>query len=206
MNKNLLILGAGQYGTVVREVAESAGGFDKISFLDDTFGLSEFEGDYHEQSIGKLGQYKELRLEYDYAFVSIGEPEFRMEWTKKLIEVGFVIPVLVSPRAYVSLTAQLSKGVVVEPMAVVNAGSHIGEGSLVTAGAIINHNAFVSDYCDIQCGAVVMPGALVPNFTVTQPNEVIRRAPMAFSLENRGSELVIQGKPLEMTTDGNVEG
>ena len=32
---NLLIIGAGQYGMVVREIAQATGRFDKIDFLDD---------------------------------------------------------------------------------------------------------------------------------------------------------------------------
>ena len=38
MNKNLLILGAGQYGQVAKEIAEDIGYFEKISFLDDRCG------------------------------------------------------------------------------------------------------------------------------------------------------------------------
>ena len=34
-NKNLLILGAGQYGQIVYETAEAMGCFDRIDFLDD---------------------------------------------------------------------------------------------------------------------------------------------------------------------------
>ena len=34
-NKNLLILGAGQYGQVAKEVAETMGIFDDVAFLDD---------------------------------------------------------------------------------------------------------------------------------------------------------------------------
>jgi UDP-N-acetylbacillosamine N-acetyltransferase len=206
MKKNLLILGAGQFGTVVKEIAESLGVFEKIAFLDDTFGREEYEGDYHEQSIGKLDQYEEFRADYNYALVSIEDPEIRMEWTKKLLESDYSIPILVSPHAYVSPNAQLSMGTVVEPMAVVNANTHIGNGSFVAAGAVIDHNLFVADYCNIQCGTIVMPGALVPNFTITQPNEVVRRLPMSFSLGNKDGETSIKGTPIKATSDGNVEG
>ena len=41
MNKNLLILGAGQYGTVVKEIAKSMGFFSKIDVLEE----KEFDGD-----------------------------------------------------------------------------------------------------------------------------------------------------------------
>ena len=36
-NKNLLILGAGQYGVMAKEIAEAMGAFDRIAFLDDAF-------------------------------------------------------------------------------------------------------------------------------------------------------------------------
>ena len=35
MNRDLLIIGAGQYGMVAKEIAESMRCFDKIDFLDD---------------------------------------------------------------------------------------------------------------------------------------------------------------------------
>lgn len=51
MNKSLLILGAGQYGQVAKEIAESVGCFKRISFLDD-----RIDSDNDEKSIvGKLG-------------------------------------------------------------------------------------------------------------------------------------------------------
>ncbi len=205
MNKNLLILGAGMFGTVVKEIALEKGVFEKIDFLDDTFDKGEFEGNYHEQSIGKLCDYEKLVVDYSHAIVSIGEPEIRMEWTKKLLEAGYNIPTIVSNRAYVSTSSQLGRGVVVSPMVAINANSHIGEGAFVLAGAVIDHNTFVADYCNLQCGTVVMPGALLPNFTKTQPNEVVRKTPFSFTLENQNGELVFKGEPMNITSNGDVE-
>ncbi len=34
-NRHLLIIGAGQYGMVAKEIAESMGCFDRIDFVDD---------------------------------------------------------------------------------------------------------------------------------------------------------------------------
>lgn len=36
MNNNLLIVGAGIYGVVAKEITESMGYFEKIAFVDDT--------------------------------------------------------------------------------------------------------------------------------------------------------------------------
>ena len=172
MNNNLLILGAGMFGSVIKEIAEEMGVFEKIDFLDDSFCSGEFEGNYHEQSIGKLEDYERFFPEYTYAIVSIGDPKVRIEWTKKLYYASYKIPIIVSKQAYVSKTAQLCKGVVVGPMAVINSNTHIGEGTFVMACAVVDHNTFVADYCNIQCGSVVMPSNLLQTFTVIEPNEV----------------------------------
>ena len=206
MKNNLLILGAGMFGTVVKEIAEEMGAFGKIDFLDDTFGSGEFEGNYHEQSIGKLEDYEKFVMDYKYAIVAIGDPEVRMEWTKKLMYANYNVPGIVSKRAYLSNTAQLGRGVVVAPLAAINPRAHVGEGTFVMAGAIVDYNTFVADYCKIQCGTVVMPGALMTNFTKTEPNSVVRKTPFCFSLENVNGEMIFKGQPMKMTTDGNVEG
>jgi len=206
MNKNLLILGAGMFGTVVKELAEEMGVFEKIGFLDDKYGSVEFEGNYHEQVIGKLEDYEKFVPDYEYAIVSIGNPDFRMEWTKKLYYVHYKIPIIVSKSAYISESAQLSRGVIVGPMVVINPITHVGEGTFVLAKSVIDHNSFVADYCNIQCGTVVMPRATVPSFTMTQPNEVVRKNGFSFTLGNHNGETVFVGERMEITTDGNVEG
>ncbi len=206
MNNNLLILGAGMFGTVVKEIAEEMGAFGKIDFLDDTFGSGEFEGNFHEQSIGKLEDYEKFIMDYKYAIVAIGDPDVRMEWTKKLMYVNYNVPGIVSKRAYLSNTAQLGRGVVVAPLAAVNPRAHVGEGTFVMANSVIDHHSFVADYCNIQCGTVVMPSAAVPSFTKTEPNEVVRKYGYSFTLGTHNGETVFVGERIEITTDGNVEG
>ncbi|MDD4493817.1 MAG: PglB [Eubacteriales bacterium] len=183
MNKNLLILGAGQYGTVAKEIAEEMGCFDKIDFLDDTFGAGETEGDYHEQSIGKLSDLDKFTDSYTYAICAIGNAETRQLWTNRITEECYRIPVLVSPRAFVSKSTQLRHGDIIEPMAVVHANAVVGIATYVSAGAVLNHNSFTSDYCHINCNSVVLSGAIVSPYTKTLPCEVIRANPSKFTLE-----------------------
>lgn len=183
MNKNLLILGAGQYGTVAKEIAEDMKCFDKIDFLDDTFGIRDTEGNYHEQSIGKLADLDKFIIEYTYAICAIGNAEIRRLWTTKIVEKNYRIPILVSPRAFISKSTQLRYGDIVEPFAVVHSNACVGIATYVSAGAIVNHNSFISDYCHIDCNAVVMSGAIVAPGIKTQPCEVIRANPSKFTLE-----------------------
>ena len=82
LNNNLLILGAGGHGRVVKETAEAIGGFEQIDFLDDQLDLA----------IGKCEDFQEYINDYSYGFVAIGNNEQRIRWIEKLIEAGFNLP------------------------------------------------------------------------------------------------------------------
>lgn len=145
MNNNLLILGAGGYGHVVREIAEDSGIFDKIDFLDDSSPLA----------IGKFDDAEKFLKGYPNAVVALGNAELRLGYIEKLRAAGFQIPAIISPRAYVSKSAKIGNGTIVEPFSAVNANSEVGIGVLLRCGSVIDHNAKVGDFCYIDCGVVV---------------------------------------------------
>ena len=145
MNNNLLILGAGGYGHVVREIAEDSGIFDKIDFLDDSSPLA----------IGKFGDAEKFLKGYPNAVVALGNAELRLGYIEKLRAAGFHIPAIISPKAYVSKSAKIGNGTIVEPFSAVNANSEVGIGVLLRCGSVIDHNAKVGDFCYIDCGVVV---------------------------------------------------
>ena len=153
--KSLLILGAGQYGQVVRETAEAIGCFSKIAFLDDNSLLA----------IGKMMEYKRFAQEYANAFVAMGNPQLRKQWLDRLELAGYDLPVLIHPKAYVSPSAVLGKATIVEAMAVVNTEAVVEIGGLLCAGCVVNHNAHVLPVCQIDCNAVVASNATVPEGT-----------------------------------------
>ena len=155
MKRKLLILGAGQYGRVVREAAQAVGCFERIDFLDDNSPIA----------IGRLAEFQDFVGNYDSAFVAMGNPSLRMKWLDKLEQAGFDLPALIHPKAYVSPSAKLGKGIIVEPMAVVNTEAIVEMGGLLCAGCVVNHNAHVLPVCQIDCNAVVASNATVPEGT-----------------------------------------
>lgn len=152
MNNSLLILGAGQYGMVAKEIAEAMKAFEKIDFLDDN----------SELAIGKLDAYEPLVMDYNYTVVAIGDSELRLKWIQKLVEACYRVAVLVHPSAYIAPSAQLQKGCIVEPHAVVQTNAALAVGVLLSAGAIVGHDSFVGDGCHIDTGAVIEPNSVVP--------------------------------------------
>jgi len=152
--KRLLILGRGQYGLLVKEIAEAVGSFSKIDFLDDR----------SELAVGKISELESFAGSYECAFVAIGNSEVRKSLTLRLLP-HFEVVSLVHPQSFVSSSAVLGCGCVVEPMATVQSGVRLGDGVIVSSGAVIRHNSTVGSYCHVDCNSVVMTEAYVPEGT-----------------------------------------
>lgn len=159
MNRNLLIIGAGIYGIVAKEIAESMGCFEKIAFVDD----GAAEAPDGTPVIGTTDDLASLSNEYANAVAAIGNPGVRQKLLDRIKEETLMrISTLVSPRAYVSPTAQIGEGCIIEPMAVIHTGCVLGKGCLVCAGAAVNHASLCCDFVQVDCNATVAGNTLVP--------------------------------------------
>ncbi len=162
-SRNLLILGAGQYGVMAKEIAEAMGVFGRIAFLDDSYSdCHPREGGDLLELIGTLRDIEKFAAEFRYGFVAIGNPELRRKLTEQLRYNCITPAILVHPAAYVSPSAQLQKGCCIEPNATVQAGAVVATASFVSSGAVVRHNAVVGEYCHVDCNAVVNSTANVP--------------------------------------------
>ena len=159
----LLIIGAGQYGFVARDVALSTGAFSVIDFADDASEFAKY----------KISEAKNLSEEYGSIVVAIGNSEVRRRITEEFKSAGFKVATLVSSRAWVSPGATVSEGCIVEPMAVINNEAQLGRGTFVCAGAVVNHNAAVGDFCHLDCNCTVAARACVPDFAKVFMGQVI---------------------------------
>lgn len=159
MIQNLLIIGAGIYGLVAKEIAESMGCFLRIDFVDD--GAKETPDG--TPVIGTTKDLAELSKRYANVVVAIGNPDVRQKLIRFIEEeTPLRLVTLISPRAYVSPSAQIGKGCIVEPMAVVHTGCILGKGCLICAGAVVNHAAMCGDCVQVDCNATVAGNAVVP--------------------------------------------
>ena len=138
--KSLLIIGAGQYGKMVKEIAEEIG-YDKIDFLDDNSNLS----------IGKISNLENFQKEYTECICAIGNNKIRKEILENIENKATII----SPKAIIYKSAKIGKGCIIESGVIVSTDAIIDEGCLICAGSVINHNAAVNKYCQIDCNAVV---------------------------------------------------
>lgn len=159
MNNNLLIIGAGCCGLAAKETAEAMGSFEKISFLDDK--IKEMPDG--SVVLGVVDDFENFVIDYSNIFVAIANPEIKLNLLQKIKETtSYKIATLISPRAYISPTAQIMQGSLVEAMATVNTGSVIAVGCIIGAGSIVNHCSMCCDGVHLECNAIVADNTLVP--------------------------------------------
>ncbi|MBX4264098.1 NeuD/PglB/VioB family sugar acetyltransferase [Clostridium estertheticum] len=149
---DLLIIGAGGHGRVVLETAELEGRWDNIKFLDDRTDVDMVLG---HRIIGKMDDYKRFSGKYEYAIVCIGDNEKRLELIKEILKVGYKVPVIIHPKAFVSKYSEIGNGSVILAGVVINTGARIG------MGCIININSSVDHDCVVEYGVHVCSGAVV---------------------------------------------
>lgn len=159
-NKSLLIIGDGQYGHLVKELAEDCG-YEKIAFLDDNSPIA----------IGKVSDAERFREEYAEVAIAIGNPLVREKLVTEL-EKWFCLTTLIHPNAYVSRSAIIEAGCILEPGVVVQTAARLGKACIVNAGAVVNHNSTVEGYSQVDCNAVVAARALVPKGTKVESGTV----------------------------------
>jgi len=164
MNNNLLILGAGGHAKVVLETAKELNLYKSFGFLDD---LVDNENNNEKllknfyPLLGKISDYKKKNLFMDYqnAFVAIGDPHKRLKLIFELKRHSFKVPNLIHPSAYVSKSAVIGEGSVIMANAVVQSNVKIGSGVIVNTSAIVEHDTSLSDGVHI-CPGVNLAGEI----------------------------------------------
>lgn len=153
MSQSILIIGAGQYGQLVKELAELCG-YDKIAFLDDNSSLA----------IGKVEEAHLFINEYSSVSIAIGNPRARKDVVAKLPQ-ELRLATLIHPTAVISKSAHIEEGCIIEANVVINTDAVIEKACIINAGAVINHNSIVHAYSQVDCNAVVAARAEVPEGT-----------------------------------------
>ena len=147
----LLILGAGGHAKVVAETAIASGVATQIAFLDDRCLPPVLSWPV----IGTLSHalHSDLRDRFCCAVVAIGHAATRLQWIKELENLGYTMPPLIHPKAWVSPSASLGPGAVIFAQAAVQAQASLGTGVIANTGCSVDHDVVLAD------GVHVCPGA-----------------------------------------------
>ena len=172
----ILLLGAGGHARACIDVIEQEARFSVTGLV----GLP------HEVGTVILG-YSVLGTDADvpgllrdgaHALVSLGQiktAEQRMRLFDLLERDGRTLPVIVSPRAYVSPHAVVGAGSIVMHGAVVNANAVVGRNCIINSQALVEHDAVIGDHCHVATAAAINSGVRVGAGSFIGSNSSVRQ-------------------------------
>jgi len=127
--------------------------------------------------IGNDNDLKSLRKKYKYAIIGVGQiktAKIRIKLFNLLKSLDFILPVIISPRAYVSRYAFIDEGSVIMHDVLVNVNAKIGKNCIINTKALIEHDCVIEDNSHISTGAIVNGGTIVKENTFFGSNAMAK--------------------------------
>jgi sugar O-acyltransferase (sialic acid O-acetyltransferase NeuD family) len=162
-NPLILLIGAGGHCKSCIDVIEQERRF-QIAGIVDRPGTNSPAEVLGYPLIGTDDDLEKFRETIAYALVTVGQvqsADVRIRLYNRFIELGYRLPVIVSPLAHVSHHAHVGAGTIVMHGVTVNAAARVGANCILNSHCLIEHDAVVEDHCHISTGAIVNGQAAV---------------------------------------------
>lgn len=173
MKEKILLIGGGGHCRSVIDVIEQENRYEIGGIID----KKELVGSevFGYKVLGCDDDLQELFPAYKHALVTVGQIKsnaVRVKLFNALKEIGYTLPVIVSPLAYVSKHASVDEGTVVMHQALINANAVIGKNCIINSKALVEHDCRVEDHCHISTAAVINGTTIVKEGTFFGSNAV----------------------------------
>jgi sugar O-acyltransferase (sialic acid O-acetyltransferase NeuD family) len=173
----VLLIGAGGHARACIDVLEQLADYTVAGLI----GLPQEVGGavLGYPVLGSDADLAALAARYGNALVALGQittPEPRMKAFEAAQRSGCLLPVVISPKAYVSRHATIGAGSIVMHGAVVNAGAVVGRNCIINSQALVEHDAVVEDHCHVSTGARLNGGVRVGAGTFVGSNATVHHS------------------------------
>ncbi|AEX85662.1 sugar O-acyltransferase, sialic acid O-acetyltransferase NeuD family [Marinitoga piezophila KA3] len=161
--EKIILVGGGGHCKVVASII-----FEKNEY--EIIGISDLKTEIGKEIMGIKINYIDEQLEELYktgiknAFVtvgSVGNPDLRIKLFKKLKDIGFNLPVIISKHTIISKDVSIGEGTVIMPGVIVNPGVKIERNCIINTGAIIEHDCIIEDNVHIAPGVTLSGGVKI---------------------------------------------
>jgi sugar O-acyltransferase (sialic acid O-acetyltransferase NeuD family) len=126
--------------------------------------------------IGTDDDIPNLVSQYKNFLITIGQiksAQKRIRIFNAIKKNGGNLPVVISPKAYVSPSAFIDEGTIVMHNSLINAKAAIGKNCIINTGALIEHEVIIGDFCHISTHAIVNGQVIVGRDSFIGSNSVI---------------------------------
>ena len=174
--KSIILFGGGGHCKSVIDVIEHEGKYKIAGIIDkpENLGLKVLG---HEV-IGTDADMAILFKKYKYALVTIGQintGQLRANLYKKIKKIGFSLPVIISPSAYVSPHSSLQEGTIIMHHALINSNVKIGVNCIINSKVLVEHDCLIGDSCHLATGSIVNGGVKIASGSFIGSNSVTRQ-------------------------------
>lgn len=161
-DKEIILIGGGGHCHSVIDVIEQENKYKIVGIVD----KKEFIG---KEILGYkvIGCDNDLELiykKYKNAIITVGHiysNKLRIELFSLLKKIGYTLPVIKSPLAYISKHTIIKEGTIIMHGALINANAQIGENCIINSKALIEHDAIIENNCHISTGSIINGGVKV---------------------------------------------
>jgi sugar O-acyltransferase (sialic acid O-acetyltransferase NeuD family) len=162
MKEKIVLLGGGGHCHSVIDVIEQENKYQIIGIVDkkeligtNVLGYKIIASDDDLEKI-----YKTCKN----AIITVGQiesNEVRVKLFNKLKTIGFNLPIIVSPFAYISKHSFIDEGTVIMHHSLINANVKIGKNCIINSKSLIEHDVIIEDNCHISTASVINGAVLV---------------------------------------------
>lgn len=174
--EKILLIGGGGHCHSVIDVIEQENKYEIYGIVDIKENIGKKVLNY--EVISCDDDLEKLFKTCQNAVITIGHirsNDLRVKLFQKLKNLGFNLPIIISPLAYVSKYASLDEGTVVMHHVLINANVKIGKNCIINTKALIEHDVIVEDNCHISTASVLNGATLVKENTFFGSNSTSKQ-------------------------------
>jgi len=151
----VIVIGTGGHARVILSLLQRHPQFKVKGLLD----LKK--SDINEKILGYpvIGSWDDVEKFFQqgivHAILAVGDNKKRSSLFARLKTIGFQLPILIHPQAYLEPSASVGEGTVVCAGAILGTAAQVGEGVILNTRCIVDHE------CEIQSFVHVAPGTAV---------------------------------------------
>ncbi len=158
IRRKVLILGAGHFAQEVADIAEQAGTYEIVAFVEsrDPSKVGQKLGNLSILWVDDIARHCETH----HAIAAIGSTH-RDEFIARVAAFGMPFATIIHPSAQLSPTCSIGEGVFVGAGVVIAAHTRIDRHVLINRGCLIGHHTSIGEYCTLSPGANIAGGVTI---------------------------------------------
>lgn len=175
MKQDIILVGGGGHCVSVIDIIEQEGKYNILGIVDIQQNIGKKVLNY--EIIASDNDLEQIFDKCKNAVVTIGQIKnniLRVKLFHQLKEIGFHLPVIVSPLAYVSKHTTIGEGSIIMHHALINANVKVGKNCIINSKALLEHDVQVGNHCHISTASVLNGGVILEDNVFFGSNTMAR--------------------------------